>query len=233
MNKSLESKGKYPENNIDLKLMNRVLRHRLRNLCAGVKMTMDRIASVTKESHPELGGRCDIIKAELDNLQAFTERMDLLFDALPSPESASLFTIISGQREDFAKEFPFCALDLNGPELDASLIHGSWVSLALKELISNAGEAAGSSEGTVSLTWNQTADCPLEFTIENNGSGLPEEIPATPPEPFNTQKSRHDGIGMAMAFRIFTEIGAEMKIDKNREHGALVHIKLPKEELLA
>lgn len=231
MKDASEFSEKYPENNIDLRLMNRVLRHRLRNLCAGVKMTMDRIASVTKESHPELGGRCDIIKAEFDNLQAFTERMDLLFDALPSPESSSLFEVISEIRESFAKDFPFCSLDLAGPEINASLIHGKWISTALKELITNAGEAAGAN-GIVKFSWNQTADCPLEFRIENNGNKIPEEIPAAPPKPFHTQKSRHDGIGMSLAFRIFCETGSEMTIDKDQESGAIVNIKLPKEELL-
>jgi signal transduction histidine kinase len=232
MKEASESSENYPENNIDLRLMNRVLRHRLRNLCAGVKMTMDRIASVTKESHPELGGRCDIIKAELDNLQTFTERMDMLFDALPSPESASLFEIISGLREFFAKKFPLSSLELEGPEINVSLAHGSWISEALKELITNAGEAAGTNDGIVKFSWNQTPDCPLEFKLENNGDKIPENTPVSPPEPFNTQKSRHDGIGMPLAFRIFCETGSEMKIDKDRENGALATIKLPKEELL-
>eukprot|EP00828_Plagiopyla_frontata_P047724 TRINITY_DN8910_c0_g1_i2.p4 TRINITY_DN8910_c0_g1~~TRINITY_DN8910_c0_g1_i2.p4 ORF type:complete len:159 (-),score=13.84 TRINITY_DN8910_c0_g1_i2:41-517(-) len=110
----VEKNSSYPCKNMDHYIMNRVLRHRLRNLCAGVKMTIERIAASTMQSNPQIGSRCDIVAAELDSLREFTDRMDMLFDRLPSPEVKSLFMMITDMRMDFLKNYPFCNFEING-----------------------------------------------------------------------------------------------------------------------
>lgn len=219
--------NKYPEGNIDFRKMDRILRHRLRNLCAGVKMTIDRIAETTSKTHPQLGSRCDIIKSELDNLQSFTDRMDMLFDVLPEPRKKSLFETVSELRSFFVKNFPLCSLELNGPEANIVFRHGSWLINALQELLLNAGAAAGSN-GLVKFAWTD-APC-VSFTIGNQGKNIGREIPLSPPQPFNTQQSRHDGIGLAIVFRICKEADSELIIDNSKENSVTVSIKLPKEE---
>lgn len=219
----------YPESNFNFQKMNRILRHRLRNLCAGVKMTVERIADMTRESHPQIPARCDIIKAELLNLQVFTERMDLLFDRLPEPAPKSLFELISEIRASFVKNFPLCSLDFKGPELDAVFNHGSWLVTAISELLANSGTAAGS-DGIVELAWSASSDG-FAFAIANKGS-VPAEIPMAPPQPFNTQQGRHDGLGLSIAFRICCELKASFSIENAPDNIVIVKIKLPSEEII-
>jgi len=204
----------YPESCIDLNLMNRVMRHRLRNLCAGVKMTANRIAETTKETHPRMSSRCDVIVSELDNLNEFTNRMDLLFDTLPGTTDRSLFDIISKLRGDFTQKFPFSTLRFDGPEISLSFPHGSLLELALSELLDNAGEAAANNE-TVTLKWE--CDKNFIFKLTNTGESIPEEIPYNPPVPFNTLRSRHDGIGLSIAYRICKALGSELFIESNSD----------------
>lgn len=220
--------GGYPSDILDLQQMNRIMRHRLRNLCAGVKMTVDRIADVTASTHPNLGGKCDIIKAELNNLQEFTERLDLLFDKLQAGEALDLFTILTGLRDFFASKFPFCSIELNGPEAEIVISRASLLVKALQELLLNAGEASGESK-TVHLDWEFAEDkSVLIFRITNHPEkGIPDEIPFNPPEPFNTLRSRHDGIGMAIAYRICKEINTELIIRSEPESGVIAELKIP------
>jgi len=222
------NQDRYPFDNVDLRKMNRIIRHRLRNLCAGVKMTVEKIASVTSQTHPQMADRCSLIVAELENLREFTDRMDRLFDNLPAPEPKSLFDILCDAREFFIKKFPFCHLELDGGELAASFKHGSWFVIAMREIIANAGEAAGAS-GTVRLAWAEK-DGSVTVSVSNPGEPPPPEIPLNPPRPFNTLRSRHDGIGLAIANRICEEAGASLSIESSPETTA-VHIKISPEEL--
>ncbi len=222
-----ENNSHYPDSVMDHYRMNRVMRHRLRNLCAGVKMTVERIANMTAATNPQIGTRCDIVVGELDNLRLFTDRMDWLFDALPQPEPKSLFELVSSLRMSFSPQFPFCNLDLGGTEATLVLHHGSWVFFALHELMVNAGEAAGEN-GKVTLKWS--LDNAIEFTIANDGEAFPDDIPLQPPVPFYTNRSRHDGLGLGIANRIFLAIGA--KWDILRENNlTTVKITIPETEI--
>lgn len=226
---SIENTPDYPCNNMDHKMMNRVLRHRLRNLCAGVKMTIERIASTTASTNPQIGSRCDIVIAELDNLRDFTDRMDLLFDVLPTPEQKNLFSIVTDLRMKFLQTYPFCNFELKGAELNITFEHGSWLQAVVDELLQNAGEAAGDN-GDVVLAWEQHENF-FSFSVSNTGAGIPKEIPTDPPVPFYTEKSRHDGLGLAIAYRIAAFLGTELKIDSN-ESNTTIELKISDAEIV-
>jgi len=222
---------RYPKDVLDLRQMNRELRHRLRNLCAGVKMTIDRITMVTASTHPQLSDRCRIINSEMDGLQRFTERLDLLFDLLPPPQPLSLFEIAFGIREVFIKQFPLCSFDLDGEELAMEFQKGSWLLTSMTELIANAGEAAGA-EGKARLSWRFEKDGSMVFSILNTGAAFPKDLKLSPPVPFTTPKSRHDGIGLAITYRICKEASFTLDFEQNRSEGAAVSIRIPPGDFL-
>ena len=219
----------YPESCIDLNLMNRVMRHRLRNLCAGVKMTANRIADTTRETHPRMSSRCEIIASELDNLHEFTNRLDLIFDTLPATTPKTLFELISELRDEFAKKHPFCTLSFEGPETQLAFPNGSLIHTCLNELLTNAGEAAANN-GHVTLSWQIEDE--FSFEITNDGNKIPDEIPINPPQPFNTLRSRHDGIGLSIAYRICKALDSELFIDNLKENTVTVTMQLSPEEFV-
>ena len=219
----------YPIDAMNHYVMNRVMRHRLRNLCAGVKMTAERIATMTASTNPQIGSRCDIVIAEVDNLRDFTDRMDLLFDALPMFEAKSLFDLVIDARTFFAPKFPFGKLNFSGPEAMVNFAHGSWLMVALHELLINAGEAAGEG-GEVLLAWTEEA-AGWAWAVSNSGEQIAAEIPLSPPTPFMTTRSRHDGLGLAIVWRICVALGATLEITTALEGlGTRVMIKLPRSE---
>ena len=213
-------------NDLDLQQMNRILRHRLRNLCAGVKMTVLRISDTVAETHPRIPSRCDIIISELDNLQTFTDRMNLLFDPLPQPEDKLFYEIITELQERFSADFPLVSLSMSGKEYPYTIKNGSWLVIALGELLKNAAEAIDSEE-SVTFSWRQEGD--LIFRVQNTGSNIPDEIPCTPPKPFFTTKSRHDGLGWAITQRICNKLEALMRIDNLKKDVVVIEIIIPQE----
>ncbi len=225
-----QSPASYPKDSIDLRQMNRALRHRLRNLCAGVKMTVERVADTTGKTNPQLADRCRIINTEMDSLQRFTERLDLLFDILPQAQPKTLFEILSTLRDSFVKAYPLCSLELDGPECDVAFPKGSWIHAVLKELLQNAGDAAGA-DGKVFFSW-KLSDGSFLFEIVNGGASIPEDIPLAPPQPFHTPKSRHDGLGLAIAFRICNESSFGLDLRNGRSEGASATVRIPPGELL-
>ncbi len=218
-----------PASVVDVQQMNRIMRHRLRNLCAGVKMAVDRISEQTRASHPQVGDRCSIIVAELDNLQNFSERMDLLFDALPPPSVLSLFEVVSLSRRYFVQQYPLCSIRLEGEEADISLKHGSWLLVMLRELIHNAGEAAGAN-GDVALNWQVNGN--VTFTVSNTGEPIPQYIPTSPPRAFFTEKGRHDGMGLAIVHRVCTALHGTMSIVSNQPDAITISVDISAEEIV-
>ncbi|OGV36107.1 MAG: hypothetical protein A2020_03330 [Lentisphaerae bacterium GWF2_45_14] len=224
-------KDKYPAYAMKLQVMNRVVRHRLRNLCAGVRMTVERIASVTEKTHPDIPNRCKIICTELDSLQIFTDRMDTLFDTLPTSVQKSLFELLAETRDCFARKNPLSSLDLSGPEENISIKNGSWFVIALGELLDNAAEASGP-QGNVKMKWslgkeNQS----FKIIIENTSEPIAPGIPINPPVPFHTERSRHDGLGMAIAYRICSETNSGMVVENSPDKVKII-INFAKEEII-
>ena len=208
--------------------MNRILRHKLRNHSAGLKMTLHRIQEVLEGVNSQMADRCELMLSELESLEKFTERMDLIFSDLPEAEPIMLFNLICDLRRSFASDYPMVNLEFIGQECAAQFPNGNYIMIALKELLLNAGEAAGL-EGNVSLQWK--LDDKVEFTITNNGDDIPEKVPTKPPIPFYTEKGRHDGLGLAIVDRICRSLGGTFSLTPQTKGGVVAKIELPREEL--
>ena len=208
--------------------MNRVLRHKLRNHSAGLKMTLNRIQEVLEGVNSQMADRCSLMLNELESLEDFTERMDLIFSDLPEAEPLMLFNLICDLRRNFASRYPMVNLDFIGEECAAMFPNGNYILIALQELLANAGEAAGL-EGNVSLQWK--LEDKIEFTITNNGESIPEIIPMAPPIPFYTEKGRHDGLGLAIVDRISRSLNGTFSLESQKDGGVIAKIVLPREEL--
>jgi len=217
----------YPSNVLDTCTMNRVLRHRLRNLCAGMTLALDSIADQVEDEYPRVVERAALMLAELQDVQRLTERMDLVFDELPHPQPSTLGELLASARAEFAQRFPFCALTMQAPEQDATLLYGSWWAMALDELLRNAGEAAGS-DGQVGIACELGTR--VDLTVTCTGCRWPGSIPVDPPEPFRTTRGRHDGLGLAIAKRLCAAMGADMAIDCSVPDTVTVNLTGPVEE---
>ena len=189
--------------------MNRILRHRLRNLCAGMRLGVESVAARTAESNPGLRQTYTLMLAELNDLLRFTKRMDALFGELPPAEPMTLSAIGDRVRNAIGALLPAFSFSPDWPESDAPVAAGSRYVAILEELVLNAAEAAGAA-GRVELSVTQGP--PLEFVVANAASSWPKTVPTVPPCPFTTTRSRHDGIGLAIVQRLCDDAGADWQL---------------------
>jgi len=215
---------KYPEDTVDLTLMNRRLNHRLRNFCTGMQMVVQAIETYPQDQAKILE-KCPLVQAELDRLMTLTRRLDLLFEVLPPAAEMSVADLMENARFEFAHDFPLCNLDIDAPLTKGPLSGGGMLDIALKELLANAGTAAGV-DGSVTLRWDvESGDT---ICITNTGEQLPDDLAIDPPVPFASNRSRHDGIGLAIVHRVLNTIDARWTIRNNADHTVTASICLEK-----
>lgn len=218
----------YPVHTLDIPEMNRTLRHRIRNVCAGMKMSLDAMEPRMPQDQT-IVERLKLMHQDLDRLQEFTERLDLLFERLPSPQPASVNDMVANLRDFFKKRFPLCPVDWDGPGSQAQLLCASWFELALRELLTNAAEAAGH-DNQVKMVWQVDPD--LEFAVVNTGEAWPEHVPTAPPVPFTTTKGRHDGIGLCIVRRLCEALDTDMTVHTDMPELTAVKLSANREDHL-
>ncbi|MEN9362226.1 MAG: hypothetical protein RL095_3761 [Verrucomicrobiota bacterium] len=212
----------------DAAAMNRVLRHRLRNHSAGMKMTLGRIQDALSAAGSPLADRCVLMQSELENLELFTRRLDLAFGILADPESSTLLETVSRCRRYFVENFPYCDFVMQGEEAELRLVDGPLILTGLKELLANAGEAC-SLEGRVSFAW-EILPGQLRFSVGNSSdSPLPPDIPLAPPRPFRTTRGRHDGLGLVIVRRCVDTLGGSLSIRQSPDHTVRAELTFPTE----
>ncbi len=95
-------------------------------------------------------------------------------------------------------------------------------------LLENAKDALISiSEPKIIIALSEE-DKSANFTIEDNGIGIPEEIASRIFEPYVTSKSTGTGLGLAIVKKIVEEHSGSISIKKNKIKGTLVSVKLAK-----
>mgnify|MGYP000468093569 CR=1 FL=1 len=211
----------YPLNVLNIQKLNSVLRHRLRNLYAGFDMALDTIQRDLQAAGSSSAERCDLLKADLKDIYRFTERMTLLLDPLPAPETMDLQTVISETLAHVRKQYPLCRFQCEGTEESYQLKHGNWYRFALIELLFNAAQATGE-DGTIKVVWKTKPT--VEIAVLNTGVTWPSDVKIEPPEPFENTKGQNDGMGLSIVKRICDAMDAELEI--LTDHPELVGVRI-------
>jgi signal transduction histidine kinase len=99
------------------------------------------------------------------------------------------------------------------------------------QLLKNAADASPP-DGTIRAALC-SAPGGIELTIEDRGSGIPEEIAERVFDPFSRdgEVGREGGLGLAICYRILVEHGGEMRLSSEPGGGARVTVFLPADSL--
>jgi signal transduction histidine kinase len=114
-------------------------------------------------------------------------------------------------------------IDANLPE---AAIDGDALRQVLLNLVLNALEASPPS-GKVTLHARGT-DGGLEFSVEDEGSGVSEALRAKLFEPFfTTRDNRTGGLGLAISKKLVEEAGGSIRVEQGSKDGARFCVQLP------
>jgi len=113
------------------------------------------------------------------------------------------------------------------PQLPNIFADASLLRQVIHNLLQNALDAMTGTEGARMLIETNFADGNARLVIEDNGSGLREDVQEHIFEPYVTTKPKGTGLGLAIVRKIIDEHGGTVAIANVKPHGARVEIALP------
>lgn len=108
--------------------------------------------------------------------------------------------------------------------ISEAFIHSESLIGAVLNLIINALQ----SEATeINLTLASTDDSGIQISVEDNGSGMPEEVKSQAFLPFYTTKAQGTGLGLAVVFAVVTAHGGTVRLESTPNAGTQVDLYIP------
>jgi signal transduction histidine kinase len=98
----------------------------------------------------------------------------------------------------------------------------------LLNLLTNAIDALDEEGGEVKISTEKHGEGEVLITVEDNGSGIPEEICQRIFDVFfSTKGSQGTGLGLAVTKKIIEEHGGSIEVQSKEDQGTKFFIKLP------
>ena len=213
----------------DLARMNRVMRHRLRNVASGIKGAVtylgetleDRLSEDEKEYFP-------LIVKECDALSELTGRLNLLFDDVPAGGSLLVGDVVAHVEKGLRERFSAGSLGAEVAKEVAGLrvAGGQALAVALLEVVVNAAEA--SPEGVASMSVADDSG-KARFVVSNGGIDESVEDLEGLFEAFHTTRARHLGIGLVIARKVVEGLGGGISLTREGDR-CTVDLEVPLED---
>ena len=228
-----------------------MLAHEIKNPLSGIRGAAQLLESDLDETSRDLTklicSETDRIAGLVDQFEVFTDTpQDLLQDV-------NIHTVLNyvGQiaRTGFAKNIKI--LENYDPSLPSLQGNKDKLIQVFLNLLKNAAEAVGPDDGQIILKTSfrpgvrlalpgkgKRVSLPLEFSVIDNGSGIPDDLKNILFEPFVTSKSGGTGLGLALVAKIIGDHGGVIEFDSEPGHtefrilmpiGAQRNIKLNEE----
>ncbi|WP_336328025.1 PAS domain S-box protein [Halovenus sp. HT40] len=241
------------ENEQQLTVLNRVLRHNLRNNLNVVTANAELLAEQLEQLRPAVransrDGAADSAQMQdafatfpfedaLDNVEQLEAKAwELLAIADKSRELAGVIgqihqtapidlpAMLSKLAEEYRQKYPDATIRLDAPAIEAE-VNPESVHLAIEELLENALKHAGP-EPVVDIAVSRPRESRVEITIEDDGPGIPEIEQQALEEGEETALKHSSGFGLWTVNWLLGRTGGAVKIDET-ETGTLVRVDLP------
>jgi two-component system, NtrC family, nitrogen regulation sensor histidine kinase NtrY len=219
----------------------RRIAHEIKNPLTPIRLSAERLKrrylpQITQD--PEsFATSADTIVRQVDNIGRLINEFSA-FARMPAPqfasESASQLVRQAVQMQEHAR--PEIAFATQLPERDVRLYcDAGQVAQALTNLLQNAvesieermeGEAADRTPGRIVVALRETDQfCLIE--VQDNGRGLPSELPGRLTEPYVTTRAKGTGLGLAIVKKIMEEHGGSLVLRNRAGGGAAVELAFP------
>jgi signal transduction histidine kinase len=210
-----------------LDVLNRVLRHNIRNELNIVRGNVD---IAREEANPDVADRLSVA---LDTLEAIVDRSEKVSTL------SRLFELDTGGRFDLAaelesdvdtlrEEYPRAELTLSLPA-ELLVASGPAVVTVFEELLRNAIEHNDTDSPRVTVSVDETAsdDRYVAVRVADNGPGIGEQERRAVTEGRETPLEHSSGVGLWLARWITERNGGSLSIE-NTDDGAVVTVVLPR-----
>jgi len=193
-----------------------MLAHEIKNPLSGIRGAAQLLeTSVSEDDRP----LARLIRDETDRIVSLVDRMEIFSDERPIDRSptnihAVLDHVKSIAKAGFARKIKF--VELYDPSLPPVYANRDQLVQIFLNLVKNAAESIGDAQdGEIVLTTAyrpgikmsvpgslEKVSLPLEFCVQDNGPGVPQDLLPLLFDPFITTKTNGTGLGLALVAKL-------------------------------
>ena len=215
-----------------------MLAHEVKNPLSGIRGAAQLLdESVDDQDRP----LTQLIRDEVDRIVDLVDRMEAFGDDRPMERSpVNIHTVLDHVKKiaqnGFAKHIHF--RDEFDPSLPPVLGNRDQLIQIFLNLVKNASESIslGATDGEIILRTafrpglrlsvpgaKEAVTLPLEFSVQDNGAGIPPDLQPHLFDPFVTSKVNGSGLGLAMAAKIVGDHGGVIEFSSKQKKTVFSH----------
>ena len=217
------------EQNERLELLNRIVRHDIRNKMTVVQGRAELLAEDVDE---DSRGHVDQILDNSERVIEITKEARHVAETLAETEeidreAVDLADTLRTEIDDLRKMYPEAEVRVDGAVPDVSVTANDFLSSLFRNVLTNAVIHNDRPRPEVDVSATVTDDTAV-VDIADNGPGIPAEVRETvfEAERFAPDKDGH-GVGLYLVNSLASQYGGDIDIDTSGSRGTVVSIELP------
>ena len=213
-----------------LDVLNRILRHNLRNCMTVIQGNLSAIESMG-DNNEALKKYITPINKRIENLISISNKAAKLESLLESNNNTDtrldLKNIVDSVATELSAEYPHASITTTVPETEVTISYNSSVEFAISEAVENAivhNDKTDNIEVTIELfdlpTW-------VGIRIIDNGPGIPEQEKMSLEVGKENNVNHASSIGLWVIYWIVKDSGGDIMISENKSSGTTIDMILP------